>query len=346
MKAVQCRVGGGLEINDVEVPAPGPGQVLVKVAGAGLCHSDCMIMHSGAAVYSGGTGFTIGHETAGFVAAVGEGVRSVSAGQPVVVHAEYGCGQCPTCLTGNERYCPVIKPAGGAGLGFDGGLAEHIVAPARAIVPLPDGVDPIDAGPLDDAGLTPYHAIRTSMPWLEVGSVATVIGIGGLGHLAIQILRAVSPVTIVAVEKDPGRRQFALDLGADLALDPEDDAAAQITSLSARKGNHDGSSLVLDLVGADATLALGAASAARQGKLVCVGAALGSIPFGLIHTPWECTLTSTYSGEAWELAQLVQLTAAGKLHVSAQHITLDEVPEAYERLDRGEHGTGRLIAVP
>jgi propanol-preferring alcohol dehydrogenase len=346
MKAVQCRVEGGLVVHDVDVPTPGPGQVLVKVAGAGLCHSDCMIMHSGPATYGGGKGFTIGHETAGWVEAVGVGVTNVSLGQPVVVHAEYGCGQCPTCMTGNERYCPVIKPAGGAGLGFDGGLAELIVAPARAIVALPEPLDPVDAGPLDDAGLTPYHAIRTSMPWLEAGTVTTVIGIGGLGHLALQILRALSSTTIVAVEKDPGRRAFALELGADLALDPEDDAAGQIKSLSAQKGNHDGSSLVLDLVGADATLALGAASAGRQGKLVCVGAALGSIPFGLIYTPWECTLTSTYSGEAWELEQLLRLAAAGKVVVSSTHITLDDVPEAYERLDRGEHGEGRLIAIP
>ena len=339
MRAVQVLVEGGLEVRDVGVPEPGPGQVLVKVAGAGLCHSDCMIMHSGAAVYGGGKGFTIGHETAGWVEAVGDGVRSLHAGQAVVVHAEYGCGHCPTCMGGNERYCPVIKPAGGAGLGFDGGLAECIVAPARAIVALPDGVDPVDAGPLDDAGLTPYHAIRTSMPWLEAGSLTTVIGIGGLGHLAIQILKAVSPTTIVAVEKDPSRRQFALELGADVALDPADDAAARIQA-------RGGSSLVLDLVGADDTLALAVAAATRQSKVVCVGAALGSVPFGLIHVPWECTLVNTYSGEAWELAQLVELAGQGKLHVTANHITLDEVPEAYERLDRGEHGSGRLIAVP
>ena len=339
MRAVQCRVEGGLEINDVEVPRPGPGQVLVKVAGAGLCHSDCMIMHSGAAVYGGGKGFTIGHETAGWVEAVGDGVHKVSPGQPVVVHAEYGCGQCGTCMSGNERYCPVIKPAGGAGLGFDGGLAEYIAAPARAVVPLPDGLDPVDAGPLDDAGLTPYHAIRTSMPWLGAGTTTAVIGIGGLGHLAVQLLRAMSATTIVAIEKDPGRRAFALELGADLALDPAYDAAARVQSLG-------GASLVLDLVGADETLALGVAAAARQGKLVCVGAALGSVPFGLIHVPWECVLTTTYSGEAWELEELLQLAAAGRVKVSSTHITLDEVPAAYERLDRGEHGSGRLIAVP
>jgi alcohol dehydrogenase, propanol-preferring len=338
MRAVRATPDGVL-VQDVPVPDPGPGEVLVKVAGAGLCHSDCMIRHSPHVYKPEGGGFTLGHETAGWVEAVGPGVRKVVPGQAVVVHAEYGCGECSTCLGGNQRYCPAIKPKGGAGLGFDGGLAEFICAPSHAIVALPDGVDPVDAGPLDDAGLTPYHAIRTSMPWLEAGSLTTVIGIGGLGHLAIQILKAVSPTTIVAVEPNADRRKFALELGADLAIDPEDDAAAQIHS-------RGGASLVLDLVGIDSTLALGAASVARQGKLMCVGAGLGSVPFGLIHVPWEVVCQNTYSGEAWELEQLLQLAAAGKVHVEASHITLDEVADAYDVLDRGEHGTGRMIAVP
>ena len=326
-------------VREVPVPVPDAGEVLVRVGGAGLCHSDCAIGVSHAFYKPDGTGFTLGHETAGWVESVGAGVRKVSKGQPVVVHAEFGCGECTTCLSGAERYCPVIKPAGGAGLGFDGGLAPYINVPSRTVVPLPDGIDPVDAGPLDDAGLTPYHAIRAAMPWLEAGSTTTVIGIGGLGHLAVQILRAVSPTSVIAVERDPQRRDFALELGADRALDPEDDVVALIQA-------RGGSSLVLDFVGTDETLSLAVASAARQGKVVCVGAALGSVPFGLIQVPWECVLQTTYSGEAWELDQLLQLAAAGKIRVETNHITLDEVPEAYGRLDRGEHGVGRLVAIP
>ncbi|MBL7502613.1 alcohol dehydrogenase catalytic domain-containing protein [Frankia sp. CNm7] len=339
MRAVRVLPAGGLEVADVPVPAVGADEVLVKVAGAGLCHSDCMISKVPSVYRSDGQGFTIGHETAGWVEAVGPDVRGLSVGQPVVVHAEFGCGQCPTCVGGHERYCPAIKPAAGAGLGYDGGLAEFLRVPARTVVTLPDGLDPVDAGPLDDAGLTPYHAIRASMPWLGGGSVATVIGIGGLGHLAVQILRAVSPATIVAVEPDPRRREFALELGADLALDPADGAAAQVRALG-------GSSLVLDLVGVDDTLALAVACAAERGKVVCIGAGLGSTPFGLMRTPWECVLQTSYSGEAWELRELVALAAAGKVRVSASHITLDEVPAAYDRLDRAEQGVGRTIAIP
>jgi propanol-preferring alcohol dehydrogenase len=341
MRAVQVTTEG-LQLRDVPVPEPGPGEVLVKVAGAGLCHSDCMIRQS-PAVYRGDMGsFTLGHETAGVVEAVGDGVSVVAPGQAVVVHSEYGCGQCTVCKSGHERYCPTIAPCRGAGLGFDGGMAEYILVPSpRAVVALPDGLDPVDAGPLDDAGLTPYHAIRTSMPWLEAGAVVAVIGIGGLGHLAIQILRAMSAATVVAVEPDDDRRAFALELGADVALHPDDDAGARIKAMGT-----DGASLVLDVVGVDATLHLGVAAAATRGKVVCVGAGLGQYPFSMITTPWECVLQTTYSGEAWELEQLLTLAAAGKVRVHTSHITLDAVPEAYDRLDRGEHGTGRLIAVP
>lgn len=342
MKAVQARPEGGIEVRDVPIPEPRAGEVLVQVAGAGLCHSDCMVSQATIHYRPDGTSFTLGHETAGTVAALGDGVRGLTVGQPVVVHAEWGCGQCPTCRYGTERFCPVVRPAAGAGLGFDGGLAEYVLVPAaRNVLPLPEGLDPVDAGPLDDAGLTPYHAIRTSMPWLEAGSVAVVIGIGGLGHLAVQILRAVSPATIVAVEKDEGRRAFALELGADLALDPLDDAAARIKAMG-----RDGASLVLDLVGAEETLSLAGGAAATQGKVVCVGAGFGTYPFSMLTFPWECVLQTTYAGEAWELEQLLQLAAAGRVRVQASHITLDEAPDAYARIEKGDHGVGRIIAVP
>ena len=341
MRAVQV-TSEGLVLRDVAVPEPGPGQVLVKVAGAGLCHSDCMIRQSPAVYRDDAGAFTLGHETAGWVEAVGDGVHVVAPGQPVVVHSEFGCGQCTVCRSGHERYCPTIAPCRGAGLGFDGGMAEYLLVPTpRAVVPLPDGIDPVDAGPLDDAGLTPYHAVRTSMPWLEAGAVVAVIGIGGLGHLAIQILRAMSAATIVAVEPDDARRAFALELGADLALHPDDGAAGRIKAMGT-----DGASLVLDLVGVDATLLLGVGAAATRGKVVCVGAGLGQYPFSMITTPWECVLQTTYSGEAWELEQLLALAEAGKVRVHTSHIGLEDVPDAYDRLDRGEHGTGRLIAVP
>jgi len=331
--------GGGIELADVPQPDPGPGQVLVKVAGAGLCHSDVAI--SQVPDFYGGGPFTLGHETGGWIEGWGAGVTGLEVGAPVVVHAEWGCGGCSTCRRGDERLCPVVAPIGGAGLGADGGMAEHLLVPAaRYLVPLGD-LDPRHAGPLDDAALTPYHAIRAARDQLLPGAVAVVIGAGGVGHMAIQILKAVSSATVVVVEPDEGRRSFALGLGADLAVHPDDALAAQVRSL--RPG---GASLVLDLVGTEATLALAASAAAPRGRVVLIGTALGSFPFGLLALPWECRLHTSYSGEPRELEEVVALAAAGHIAVHARDIALDAVPDAIARLDRNEPGVGRAIAIP
>ena len=340
MRAVRVGEAGGVEMADVPEPDPGPGQVLVEVAGAGLCHSDVVI--SMAPAFYGGGGFTLGHETGGRIAGWGPGVTGLEVGQPVVAHAEWGCGRCSTCRRGDERLCPEVAPTMGAGLGLDGGMARYLLVPAaRYIVPLTD-LDPVDAGPLDDAALTPYHAIRTAAGELGVGgSVAVVIGAGGVGHMAIQILKAITPATVVVVELDEARRQFALDIGADLALHPDDDVNGQVRGL-----RKEGASAIFDLVGTDATLALAASLASQRGRLILVGTALGSFSFNLLSLPWECRLHTTYAGEPRELEEVVALAEAGRITVHATHIPLEDAPAAIAALDRGDHGVGRTIAVP
>lgn len=339
MKAVRAVPGGGIEVADITQPDPGPEQVVVKVAGAGVCHSDVVISRA-PDFYGAGQPFTLGHETAGWVAATGPGVVGLEEGLPVVVHSEWGCGTCTTCRRGHERLCPEVAPVAGGGLGADGGMATHILVPAaRYVVPLGD-LDPVTAGPLDDAALTPYHAIRNSRDELDGASVAVVIGAGGVGHMAIQILKAVTPARVVVVEPDEGRRAFALDLGADLAVHPDDDVAAQVRSL-----RRDGASAVFDLVGSDATLALAAGAVGPVGRVVLIGTKLGTFGFNLISLPWETRLHTSYAGEACELEEVVALAQAGHITVHARTIGLDDVPEAIAALDRGDHGVGRAIAV-
>ena len=157
------------ELTEVPTPEPGPGEVLVQVGAAGACHSDLHLMHE----FEPGTlpwspPFTLGHENAGWVHALGDGVTGLDVGQPVAVVGAWGCGRCARCLAGLETYCedpasaPV--PGGGGGLGLDGGMADYLLVPAaRHLVPLPDGLTPVQAAPLTDAGLTPYHAVRRSL---------------------------------------------------------------------------------------------------------------------------------------------------------------------------------------
>src|SRR5918997_2958862 len=183
------------EMREVPDPEPAAGQVVVQVAAAGACHSDLHLIHDfepGMMPYQ--LPFTLGHENTGRVAAVGAGVEHLEVGEPVAVYRAGGCGRGWRCHQGAGNYCERAAELGGSGggLGFDGGMSPYMLVPqARWLVPLGD-LDPVEAAPLTDAGLTPYHAIKRSLHLLNAGSPAVVIGAGGLGHLAIQKLKGSS----------------------------------------------------------------------------------------------------------------------------------------------------------
>jgi propanol-preferring alcohol dehydrogenase len=194
-------------IENVEAPEPGPGEVLLKVAGAGACHSDVGLF----AEFEGDpTGlmtppFVLGHETSGWVEAIGPGVVGIDRGAAYLVYGPIGCGHCRACSRGQDTYCEHPEAVGylATGLGRDGGMAEYMTVPARNLVPLGDA-DPVAAAPLADAGLTPYHAIKLSLPKLAGGGKhALVIGLGGLGLLAVQILRAITGAQVIATDLKP-----------------------------------------------------------------------------------------------------------------------------------------------
>ena len=179
------------ELQEIPEPDPGPGEVVIAIGGAGACHSDLHVLYE----FPEGTmpwtlPMTIGHENAGWVHALGAGVTEVEVGQAVAVYGPWGCGRCHACAEGHENYCRNMTfgaPVGG--LGADGGMAELMLVPhARHLVPLPDNVGPALAAPLTDGALTPYHAMNRARHLLVPGATAVVIGIGGLGHLAVQLL--------------------------------------------------------------------------------------------------------------------------------------------------------------
>ena len=194
------------ELVEVAKPTPGPGQAVVKVGGAGACHSDLHLMHDfEAGMLPWQLPFTLGHENAGWIDAVGDGVTAVSEGDAVAVYGSWGCGKCSRCQLGVENYCenPAEAPvfSGGGGLGLDGGMAEYLLVPAeRNLIRLPDGLEPETAAPLTDAALTPYHAIRRSWSKMTPTSTVVVIGVGGLGHLAVQLVNATTAARVIAVD--------------------------------------------------------------------------------------------------------------------------------------------------
>ncbi|QBR93885.1 NAD(P)-dependent alcohol dehydrogenase [Nocardioides euryhalodurans] len=333
-------------LRDVPLPEPGPGQVRVQLGGAGACHSDLHLMDEFSdGVLPWGPPFTLGHENAGWVHRLGEGVVGLEPGQPVAVVGAWGCGSCRRCLAGLETYCdrPDLAPApgGGGGLGLDGGMAEYMVVPsARHLVPLPEGLHPADAAPLTDAALTPYHAVRRSREKLVPGSVAVVIGIGGLGHLAVQVLRATSAAYVVAVDPRASARELATRSGADLALPPGEDLVAQVRAA----GHGLGADVVLDMVGSDDTLATSAAVARQLADITVVGIGGGSLPFSFFGVPYEASVQTTYWGNRSELVEVLDLASRGLLHAETTRFSLDDAAHAYELLRRGEVD-GRAVVV-
>jgi len=261
----------------VEVPVPKPerGQILVKVGGAGLCHSDIgmMAMPEAAGRMAGwNMPFTLGHEVGGWVAEAGDGLKGVAPGDPVVLVSAYSCGHCQFCLSGHDNSC--VETYAGRGYGRDGGLAEYVLVDSpRAVIKL-TSLDPRDAGPLSDAGATAYHAVKRVLPKLTPGSTAAVIGAGGLGMFAIQFLRVMSPAKIIAVDQNPNRLALALASGAHEAVTGVD------TFTSAAIKEHSGgigAEAVLDFVGNDASLEQGLAAVRSVGSFALVGAGARSI---------------------------------------------------------------------
>src|SRR6202165_5797627 len=254
------------QLQEVPNPPPSAGQLLIKVGGCGLCHTDIAIMGKTKAQldeWHATPPFTLGHEIAGWVAQIGEGVVGFKAGEAVAVVPVWGsCGHCPPCRRGEENFCYYISTLNGAGIGFDGGLAEYIVVDARFGVPMGD-FDPVLAAPLTDAGLTTYTAMKPALPSLVSGTTAVVIGVGGLGLLAVQFLRTLCSARVIAVDNDKTHLELAKQHGADNALPSDGSTTEQIRGLTSGAG----ATFILDCVGAESTLKTGVAALATPGRV-------------------------------------------------------------------------------
>lgn len=336
------------ELVDVAVPEPGPDQVRVRVAGCGLCHSDVTMMTMDGEVGSAlgwRVPFTLGHESAGWIDATGPGVElgaALSEGAAVALVSPSSCGTCRWCLEGRENACP--NGLVGRGYGRDGGLADYVVVddPERSLVAL-GGLDPTIAGPLTDAGATSHHAVVRVLPHLRPDSTVIVIGIGGLGRFVVQILRALWPGRIIAVDRDPERGEHALSLGADRAVVGVDRATGgEIRGIM----GADPVDAVIDVVGTDDTIALGTRLLAPGGALALVGAGGGTL-----RRPWfgalpRDGLVFTFQGsDLADVRGVMALARDGRVSVNVETFPLTEVEDAYEALEDGTL-EGRALVVP
>jgi propanol-preferring alcohol dehydrogenase len=344
MRALQYRkVGSAPEVVEIATPEPGPGQVRLKVSAAGLCHSDSFIMGLSAEQYVFGLPLTLGHEGAGIVDKLGDGVHGVAVGDSVAVYGPWGCGRCHACSEGRENYCTNAAALGivPPGLGAPGAMADYlIVDDARHLVPL-DGLDPVETVSLTDAGLTPYHAIKSSLSKLYPGSTAVVIGAGGLGHVAIQIVKALSSARVIAIDVDEKKLAFAEEVGADLTIISGPDTAAAIRAATGGVGAQ----AVFDFVGAQPTLDMARESVAVDGIIQVVGIGGGLLPTGFFSTPFGTVVQAPYWGSRSELIEVFDLARSGLVKVHVERFTLDDAPAAYDRLHAGTI-SGRAVIVP
>lgn len=333
------------ELVEAIVPVPGPGQVLVEVAGNGLCHSDIIMGQMPAAIGEAigwAIPFTLGHETAGRVAAVGPGVRAFGVGAPVACMSPTSCGVCDLCVTGHDNCCP--HGLAGRGYGRDGGLARYVLVESeRELVPLAT-LDPSIAGVLVDAGATSYHAVARVLPRLVPGTTAVVIGAGGLGSFAVQYLRALSSARVVVVDQNPARLEYAIELGAHDAIPGVDRETA--TAVRACTAQQRGAAAVLDFVGTDESIRSGLAATAVLGAFGLVGAGGGGV-----GGHWQSLLPRggevfTFQGPTIaDTRRAIALAEAGLVRLDVERYALSDVARAYADLDAGVL-RGRAVVSP
>jgi propanol-preferring alcohol dehydrogenase len=341
---VQYReVGKGPEVVEIDVPEPGPGQIRLKVTAAGLCHSDWFIMDLPEEQYIYGLPLTLGHEGAGIADKLGDGVTGITLGESYAIYGPWGCGVCRNCAQGMENYCTRAAELGIAppGLGAPGAMAEYIIVDdARHLVPLGD-LDPIETVSLTDAGLTPYHAIKAAQHKLFPGATALVVGVGGLGHVGIQIIRAISQATVIAVDVSDDKLELAREVGAHHTVLSGPDTAARVRELTGGLG----ADAVFDFVGAQPTIDTARASVAVDGFIHIVGIGGGLLPTGFFSTPFGAAVRAPYWGSRSELIEVLDLARSGALSVHVERYGIEDAVEAYGRLHHGEV-RGRAVVVP
>jgi propanol-preferring alcohol dehydrogenase len=340
MKAARLNtIGADFVIEDIPTPEPGPGEVLIRVGGSGACHSDLHVKSG--EVPGVPLPHTLGHENAGWIESFGPGAEGngFEIGDAVVVFGGWGCGHCRFCLGGREQLCNTFL---WGGMGPEGGYAEYMVVPSVRHLLHADGLDPAEAAPLTDAALTPYAAVKKTLPYLVPGTSAVLIGAGGLGQYGVQFLKLLSPAKVIVVDTDEKKRQTARELGADVTVNPHDaDAADQIRAAA----GVDGVAAVLDFVGIDATMALGAGVVDRRGIFVLVGLAGGAFPFSFFGFAPEAVMTTSDWGTRNELEEVLALARSGKLVSTIEKHPLSEINDVFERLATGQI-PGRAVLIP
>jgi NAD+-dependent secondary alcohol dehydrogenase Adh1 len=328
-----------LRVVDTDRPRlSGTKDVLVQVTGAGVCHTDLHIVEG---VWREKVQvtlpYTLGHENAGLVAEVGEAVTSFRKGDKVILHPVLSDGLCRPCRIGEDMHCEnLVFP----GITADGGFAEYLRTSERSLVPIHD-LDPADVAPLADAGLTAIRAVKKTASRTTSGSEVVVQGVGGLGHIALQLLRCMTNTMVTAVDVVESKLRLAEKMGAHRVVDARRDPVKQVMDITAKRG----ADVVIDLVGNDQTLANGVKMLRKGGTLIIVGYG-GTVSVKAIDMIFsEYSVVGSLVGNWDELRELIELTRQKKVRVLAKKGKLDEVNDFLDQLKKGTL-EGRGVVIP
>jgi D-arabinose 1-dehydrogenase-like Zn-dependent alcohol dehydrogenase len=343
MRAVQV-TGYHEPLRIVDVPEPriiDPNEVIVRIAGAGICRTDLHILEGNLAeAFHPSLPYTIGHENAGWIHEVGSAVHHLSPGDPVIVHPAITCGHCAACRAGDDMHCSDWRFPGVDGV--DGGYAELLKTSSRSIVQLAPGTDPASLAPHADAGLTAYHAIRRLAPFTRPGSTVVIIGAGGLGHLAIQLLHALTTAAVVVIATRPERAEFARSFGADEVLMTGEDGG--VAAVLEHTGGI-GADAVLDLVG-EGDVPGNAMRMLRKGGAYSIVGYGGRLELELLDMiNRELTVLGNQIGSYTDLVELMELSRQGRVRIESQRFPLEQVSDVFDMI-RGGLILGRAVLVP
>ncbi|MFB8279591.1 NAD(P)-dependent alcohol dehydrogenase [Nocardia colli] len=341
MKAVQLAAYDSKpELVEVADPViESPLDVIVKIGGAGVCRTDLHIIEGQWEQKSGVTlPYTIGHENAGWIEAVGPAVTGLRSGDPVILHPLMTCGLCRACRAGDDVHCASSQFPG---IDTNGGYAEYLRTNARAVVKLDSALVPADVAALADAGLTAYHAVAKAARALRPGDKAVLIGAGGLGHIGIQVFAALSSAEMIVVDRSPAALALAQEIGAHHTVQADGNESAAVLELTG--GN--GAEAVIDFVGEGGAIEAGVAMLRRAGNYYVIGyGGVLSVPtIDIIST--EINFIGNLVGSYNDLAELMVLAAQNRVRLHTTRYALDDFAAALRDLDAGRV-RGRAILVP
>jgi len=341
VKAARLHEYGDDRLHLDEVPDPtiqGPHDVIVRIGGAGVCRTDLHVMEGiWRGIQDPRLPYTLGHENAGWVEEVGPSVTTVRPGDAVIVHPLMTDGVCPACRRGEDMHC---EHGEFPGLNVDGGFAQYLRTVERSTLKLEEGLAPKDVAAYADAGLTAYRAVKKATALLPPGARCAVIGIGGLGHIGVQCLRAVSGAEIIAVDVSDEALQLARRMGADSVVKAGEDAVEHVRELTGGRGVE----AVLDFVGEQGTTVQGPAMLAGGGTYFVIGYG-GRVDLSAIEIiSREISVVGSLVGSFTELSELMALAARGKVKLETREYSLEEVNAALADLRDGRlHGRGVLV---